>query len=358
MKKKLLAFFLGGVVAAGSFLQTSAAVQAEEVVDDLKSEGWKTWANDKSCQGLSDAHIQSSAVTLVNGYLTVTLDVEFPDKPQGADYGFGGKVYVCEEQWQPTANVGQGSTQYYDFYALESDAVAEKFFSECDGGNYSGEGAFTLTFDGLTSGKTFYVYCRVYDTHGWGEKETYGSHWAVCLGSETPTASLGSSSGGSSSASTPAASYAVEEEDPVTTYEEDLTNRVTEAQPGATIVMEQGVTTLPNSIMKELAKRKDVSLKLEFTYEGKEYVIIIPAGKAVDNDIPWYGPLYLAQQYGNRAGTAGSTASGMGTSYEVQSGDCLSRIAAANNMTLQQLLAKNPQIKDPDKIAVGQKINR
>lgn len=123
-------------------------------------------------------------------------------------------------------------------------------------------------------------------------------------------------------------------------------------------MIEKGVTALSNSVMKELLKRKDVSLKLEFTYEGKDYVIIIPAGQAVDNDIPWYGPLYLAQQFGNRVGSDTSAASGTAAVYEVQSGDCLSKIAAANNMTLKQLLAKNPQIKDPDKIAVGQKINR
>lgn len=33
-------------------------------------------------------------------------------------------------------------------------------------------------------------------------------------------------------------------------------------------------------------------------------------------------------------------------------------LPAANSMTLKQLLAKNPQIKDPDKIMAGQKINR
>ncbi len=27
------------------------------------------------------------------------------------------------------------------------------------------------------------------------------------------------------------------------------------------------------------------------------------AGEALDNDIPWYGPLYLAQYFGNSAGT-------------------------------------------------------
>ena len=127
------------------------------------------------------------------------------------------------------------------------------------------------------------------------------------------------------------------------------------APSGSTIVMEKGISALSNSVMQELLKKGDVSLRMEFTYEDKEYVIIIPAGAALDNDIPWYGPLYLAQHFGNSAGTAGS---GAGGTYEVKSGDCLSRIATANNMTLQQLLAKNPQIKDPNKIVVGQKINR
>ena len=110
--------------------------------------------------------------------------------------------------------------------------------------------------------------------------------------------------------------------------------------------------------MKELLKKGDVSLKLEYTYNDQDYVVVIPAGAALDNDIPWYGPLYLAQQYGNSAGTgAAATAPGAGTSYEVKSGDRLGKIAAANNMTLKQLLEKNPQIKDANKIKVGQKIN-
>ena len=120
--------------------------------------------------------------------------------------------------------------------------------------------------------------------------------------------------------------------------------------------MNKGTTTLSNSIMKELLKKGDVSLKLEFTYNEQEYVIVIPAGAALDNDIPWYGPLYLAQQYGNSAGTpAAAEAGGV---YVVKRGDTLSKIAAANNMTLKQLLGKNPQIKDANKISVGQQINQ
>lgn len=375
MRKKVLALLLGGMMAIGGlFVSAPATVQAEDDADDdaddLVSQGWQEWAATHSgyCSGLSDAHIKSSDVTLVNGCLTVTLQVEFPDKPSGADYGYGGAVYVCEEQWQPTENIGGSDTEYYDYLTLASKDTTKKYFNECDGGNYDGEGAFTLTFDGLASGKTYYVYCYVYDTHGWGEKETYGLHWAVYLGSETPAASSdsssgSSSSGGSSSGSTSSGSTSSENtsscgsaqaSDPGKTFEENLTNQVKGAEPGATVVVEQGVTTLPNFVMKELLKRTDVSLKLEFTYQNTDYVIVIPAGQAVDNDIPLYGPLYLAQQYGNRAGTDAS----VGGTYEVRSGDCLSRIAAASNMTLQQLLAKNPQIKDPNKIVVGQKINR
>lgn len=114
-------------------------------------------------------------------------------------------------------------------------------------------------------------------------------------------------------------------------------------------------SSLPSCIMHELLEKKDVSLRLEFTYQDKEYVIVIPAGAALDEDVSWYGPLYLEQHFGNSAGSASSEAAG---TYVVQSGDCLSRIAAANKMTLKQLLAKNPQIKNPDKINAGQIINR
>lgn len=388
MRKKFSAFLLGGVVAACSFLQAPATVQASEVMDDLKSDGWKEWAAGKDyCSGLSDAHIRSSAVTLVNGYLTVTLQAEFPDKPSGADYGYGGAVYVCEEQWQPTANTGGSDTEYYDHLALASEDTTKKYFNECDGGNYNGEGTFTLTFDELTSGKTYYVYCYVYDTHGWGEKETYGLHWAVYLGSETPAASAdsssdsnssdssssgsnssdssssGSSSSGSSSSDSNSsgsssfvdASSDSDSQSSWTAYEETVTGEIRTAESGSTIVMNAGVTTLSNAMMKELLKKGDVSLKMEYTYAGKDYVVIIPAGAALDNDIPWYGPLYLAAHFGNSLETAEPAA---GEAYTVKSGDTMSKIAAANNMTLRELLIKNPQIKDADKIAVGQKINR
>lgn len=356
MRKKVLALLLGGLMAVGGlFVSAPATVQAEDDADDLVSQGWQEWAatHDDYCSGLSDAHIKSSDVTLVNGCLTVTLQAEFPNKHGD----WGGAVLVCEEQWQSTAGIGNEGTDYYNWRTLGSNATARKYFNESDGGDFDDTCSGVYTFDGLTSGKTYYVYCYVGDSHGVGEA-AYGAHWAIYLGSATPAASSGSSSGSSSSGSTSSEGTSscgsAQASDPGKTFEENLTNQVKGAEPGAMVVVEQGVTTLPNFVMKELLKRTDVSLKLEFTYQNTDYVIVIPAGQAVDNDIPLYGPLYLAQQYGNRAGADTS----VGDTYEVRSGDCLSRIAAASNMTLQQLLAKNPQIKDPNKIVVGQKINR
>ena len=48
---------------------------------------------------------------------------------------------------------------------------------------------------------------------------------------------------------------------------------------------------------------------------------------------------------------------GMGGTVEVAEGENLTKIAAANGMTLEQLLAANPNITNPDYIQVGQKIN-
>lgn len=49
--------------------------------------------------------------------------------------------------------------------------------------------------------------------------------------------------------------------------------------------------------------------------------------------------------------------SGNRSAYNVVSGDCLWKIARAKGVSLQALIAANPQIKNPDLIYPGQKIN-
>lgn len=42
--------------------------------------------------------------------------------------------------------------------------------------------------------------------------------------------------------------------------------------------------------------------------------------------------------------------------YKIKSGDTLSQIAKRNNMTIKQIMAMNPGIKDANKIRVGQNL--
>lgn len=129
-------------------------------------------------------------------------------------------------------------------------------------------------------------------------------------------------------------------------------SRVAAAESGSVvkITKEDHVNALSNADMKELLKKGDVSLEMEYTYEGVDYRIYIPAGSAMDNDIPWYGPLYLAQYYSVNNSPDLETSSYVA----VRRGDTLSKIAHANGMTMDELTAKNPQIKNPNKIIPGQ----
>jgi len=127
-----------------------------------------------------------------------------------------------------------------------------------------------------------------------------------------------------------------------------------EAGSVVTFTKSMGISALPSSVMHRLAERGDITLVMEYTYGGVDYTITIPAGQAVESDIDWYGPLWLAAHYGNGAAAAGTAT---GDSYTVQSNDTMSKIANANGMTVAQLAAKNPQITDVNRIVVGQKIN-
>lgn len=343
MKKKVLAMLLGGVMAVGTLsMQVPATVEAAGVTFTLEE-----------CDGsYSDKHITSSEVTAIDGKLAVTIDLALEhENSYFALYVYDEQLEERHDGFSGIYDPVSGEIVFRDdlpFYWLEIPVASKDIY----------EGSGTYIFTELPADKTYYVYCYVFDHHEaigegeWGEDAVY-SHWAAYLGSNssgTPTENTPSGSGSSGNAPSGSASADLFKE-----AESAIIGQIKTAETGSTVVMDKGTTTLSNSIMKELLKKGDVSLKLEFTYNEEEYVIVIPAGAALDNDIPWYGPLYLAQQYGNSAGTAAAEAGG---TYEVKRGDTLSRIAKANNMTLKQLLAKNPQIKDANKIVVGQKINQ
>lgn len=148
-----------------------------------------------------------------------------------------------------------------------------------------------------------------------------------------------------------------ENPDAASAWLESLGNRILAAASDSTVrvTKDEEINTLSNEIMQMLVKRGDVALEMEYTYQGMDYHILIPAGRAVDNDIPWYGPLYLAAHFG-----AGEAAADMpvanGVTVVVKKGDTLSGIARRYHTTLARLAAINPQIKNLNRIIPGQVI--
>ena len=57
--------------------------------------------------------------------------------------------------------------------------------------------------------------------------------------------------------------------------------------------------SLSNKLMKKVANAasKGYNVAVQYRYEGRNYVVLIPAGTEVDLSVEWAGPLYLASKY-------------------------------------------------------------
>lgn len=109
--------------------------------------------------------------------------------------------------------------------------------------------------------------------------------------------------------------------------------------------------SLPLAIMKTLAENPNVSFEFKFVYEEKEHTVLIPAGKAeYDESIPWYGPLWLINKYGEYNPDANH-----GT-YIIQKGDTLNALSARFGVSVDDLMKLNPYIKNKNKIYPGNKL--
>lgn len=298
MKKRIVALLLGGVLAAGSLaMQAPATAWAANMSECNSSEHYPE----------SSSHIDSSAVKTVDGKLAVAIDLEFEHE----DGYF--ELYVYDKQLEKTT---AGDFQFYPI-TFEEPLNEVKSLKQND----------TYIFEEFADNKTYYVYCVVYDNHGDGESDTEDEkvmylHYAAYLGSATPVSNSDSGSDDSSSSDSDSSDSGSGDSTPVTLprdyareAEERVCGQIQSAPTGSTVVMDKGITTLSNATMKELLNQGDISLKLDFTYMGQRYVITIPAGAALDDDIPWYGPLYLAQQFGNSA--AANEVNAMGTEQEL-----------------------------------------
>lgn len=91
---------------------------------------------------------------------------------------------------------------------------------------------------------------------------------------------------------------------------------------GSTLVVDRRYNRqyLSNDEMKALLNKGTVTLCMQYEYNGTEYVTVIPVGSAIDDAIPYYGPLYLAALYaetttvivGNGGAISSSNAGGFG----------------------------------------------
>ena len=157
MKKRILALFLGGVMAAGSLAMQMPAT---------------AWAITMSeCNDESAPHIKNLTVTAGDGQITMTVDMEFENI-----YSSNVIFYLLENEL-----VKQKVSEYSDvlIYRIDSENIAGEYtFPLIEGG--------THTFTGLTSGKTYYVYAEVNDWHNYEGEEA--AHFKSYLGHITATA--------------------------------------------------------------------------------------------------------------------------------------------------------------------------
>ena len=186
---------LGGVVAAGS-LAMQMPVTA--------------WAITRSeCKYYSEPHIKSSTVTAGDGQITVTVDLEYENI-----YSSGMNIYLFEKELvkEPIPEYDIMAYPVYEEYVAEGYREDLYTFILLGG---------TYTFTGLASDKTYYVYAEVVDWHEFESEGYDATHYAVYLGSYTPTA------GGASASSTAPTPVPVPETSTVTTVPNTVPNTVT-----------------------------------------------------------------------------------------------------------------------------------
>lgn len=121
---------------------------------------------------------------------------------------------------------------------------------------------------------------------------------------------------------------------------------------GANLVEWNEGDTLSISTMRYLEAHPELTLQFSYTYENKDYVVYISGENIVDENIPWYGPLYLAGKFPSELPDITVSE----RIYVIKRGDTLSKIAKFYKTTVEAILKKNPDIKDKNKIYAGQQI--
>lgn len=182
------------------------------------------------------------------------------------------------------------------------------------------------------------------DNGGSGTEDGSGSTGNTGSSNTSGGSSIGTSGSCGSSASAP---------DYFDDFIEGVEQKITKAQNDSTVkIVKEDSITLTGNVMRELINNPTISLYLEYTYNGKEYKVLIPAGEAfVVEGIELYGPLYLYSMFPYDEQEALTK----GKEYIIVKGDTLSKIANKNKTTVSELVKLN-KIKNPNRIRAGQRI--
>ena len=75
--------------------------------------------------------------------------------------------------------------------------------------------------------------------------------------------------------------------------------KIRDAKAGDTVTISSKYwNSYPKTLFKKLAERRDITAKIQFTYEHKDYEFTIERGQTVDTSSDYYGPLKLMELYG------------------------------------------------------------
>ena len=90
--------------------------------------------------------------------------------------------------------------------------------------------------------------------------------------------------------------------EPISSYEYYLykcMGKIRDAKAGDTVTFSSKCwNSYPKAFFEKLAERRDITAKIQFTYEHKDYEFTIERGQTVDTSSDYYGPLKLMELYG------------------------------------------------------------
>lgn len=82
-------------------------------------------------------------------------------------------------------------------------------------------------------------------------------------------------------------------------YWNSIIDKVKKAKAGDTISFSSETwNSFPKRVMDAIAARRDITVEISFSYQGKMWKVVVPANAAIDNSCDWYGPEKLGQMFG------------------------------------------------------------